>query len=152
MTTMLAKLLPFLFNSAADKAVAESQAITQAAAPAPIPASERPSGVSGLIPDGHRWLSKNGVPCYKVPVAQMQTVLFELPKISVSTLSDAQLDRAEVFLRERYDEKAGLYFVFPVKTEKQADINTRYWNGLARFKQAVREERTQRTVSAMFGA
>lgn len=151
MSTMLAKLLPFLFNSAADTAVAESQAITQPPAPAPIPASERPSGVSGLIPDGHRWVSKNGVPCYKVPVAQMQNVLFELPKVNVSALTDAQLERAETFLRARYDEKAGLYFVFPVKTEKQADINARYWNSLSQFKQAIRELRTQRAVGAMFG-
>lgn len=118
--------------------------------PAPVPA--RPSGVDGIIPCGHRWTSNTGTQCWKVPVETMQTVAFKLPKIDVSQLTDAQLERAANYVQDRYAEKTGEYFVFPVRFEKQADMNTRYWTALNAFSKAVQAERAQRSVSVLFGA
>lgn len=119
----------------------------------PTPSASRPSGVEGIIPDGHRWTSSTGVACYKVPVKQMQDVLFTLPKLDVAKLTDDQLARAKDYCDARYEErKGGEYFVFPVKFEKQADINNRYWTVLAQFSKAVQAEQAQRHASVLFGA
>lgn len=113
--------------------------------------STRPSGYDGIIPDGHHWVSANGVKCYKVPQQQMQDVLFTLPNINVGKLTEEQLERGLAYVEARYAEKNGEYFVYPVKFEKQVDINNRYWASLSTFAKALRAEKAQRRANALFG-
>jgi hypothetical protein len=131
---------------------------TPYAEPAPAPVAARPSGVDGIIPDGHRWTSSTGRACYKVPVDQMRAVMFTLPKVDVSAFTDAQLTKAQAYIEERYAERkhpetgaAEVYLVFPVSYAKQADVNNRYWSALATFSKAVNAELAQRSVSQLFG-
>lgn len=121
-------------------------------ATAPETTTTTPSGTTGIIPDGHRWTSKNGAKCYKIPQKQFQDVVAILPNVDVTKLTDAQLVNALAYCNERYAERnADEFLVFPVRYEKQASANTMYFSRLAAFQKNLRAEQANRAKAALFG-
>ena len=124
-----------------------------AATPTPAPTTDRPSGVDGIIPDGHRWTSKNGVSCYKVPVSMMEAVCFLFPEIQVAELNESQLAKLQVILAEANDvANSKDFLVFPVRAEKQTPMNTKFRTNLAAMNRALRGVSNQSRIAQLLGA
>lgn len=124
---------------------------TETATPAPTTA--RPSGVEGIIPDGHRWTSKNGVKCFKVPVALMEAVCFLFPEITVSELTETQLAKLQGILAEANEAATSDEFlVFPVRAEKQTAMNSKFRTNLTAMNRALRGVSNQSRIAQLLGA
>lgn len=124
-----------------------------AATPTPAPTTDRPSGVEGIIPDGHRWTSKNGVACYKVPVSLMEAVCFLFPEIPVAELTETQLTKLQEILTEaNAAANSKDFLVFPVRAEKQTAMNTKFRTNLAAMNRQLRGVSNQSRIAQLLGA
>jgi len=112
----------------------------------------RPSGYKGIIPDGVRWTSANGVPCFKVPVQMMETVCFLFPEISLEELTPSQKATLLSIVAEANTAATSKDFlVFPVRAEKQTAMNLKFRTNLTAMNRALRTVTNQTRIQQVLG-